>query len=73
MVLCETMKGVRQSDDLFVCFDAKPNKSLSSRSSTRSEVGKGTLEKVLEKGTQRRQLAKGDAEGQSTTVSRRKQ
>ena len=67
------MSVVRRTDDPFVCFGAKPNKGLSSRSSTRPGVGKGTLEKKLEKGTQRRQLAKGDAEGQSTTDSRRDQ
>ena len=43
------MNGLRQADDLFVCFGAKPNKGLSSRSSTRPEVGKGTLESCLEK------------------------
>ena len=36
-----TMKRVRQADELFVCFGSKPNEGLSSRSSTRSEVGKG--------------------------------
>ena len=42
--------------------------------STRLEVGKGTLvREELEEGTQRRQLAKGDAEGQSTPDSRRDQ
>ena len=30
--VCDTMKGVRQADDIFVCFGAKPNKGLSSRS-----------------------------------------
>ena len=34
------MKGVCQADNLFVCFGMKPNKGLSSRSSTRPEVGK---------------------------------
>ena len=67
------MKGMRQADDLLVCFGAKPDKGLSSRSSTRLEVGKGTPVRELKKGTQRKQLVKGDAEGQSTTVSRRKQ
>ena len=33
------MKGVSQEDDLFVCFGAKPNKGLDSRSRTRPEVG----------------------------------
>ena len=42
---------VRQADDPFVCFGAKPNKGLSSTSLTRLEVGKGTPEKKLEKGT----------------------
>ena len=68
------MRVVRQADDPFKCFGTKPNKGLGSRSSTRPEVGKGTPESgELEKGTQRRQLAKGDAEGQSTTDSRRDQ
>ena len=31
-VWCDTMKGVHQADDLFVCFGAKPKKGLSSRS-----------------------------------------
>ena len=57
---------------LFVCFEAKPNKGLRLRSSTRPEVGNAS-----ERGVGRRnpenELAKGDAEGQSTTVSRRKQ
>ena len=81
---CDTMKGVRQADDLFVCFGAKPNKGLSSRSSTRPEVweerswkrnlersvGKRDQERAVGRGTQRRNLAKSDAEGQSTMVSR---
>ena len=37
-VTCDTMKGVRQVDNPFVCFGAKPD----SRSRTRPEVGKGT-------------------------------
>ena len=69
--ICDTMKRVRKADDLFACFGTKSNKGLSSRSSTRSEVGWGTPVRELEKGTQRRQLLKGDAEGQSTTDSRR--
>ena len=68
------MKGVRQADDIFgVFYCAKPNKGRSSKSSTRLEVGNGTPVRELEKGTQRMQLAKGDAEGQWTTDSRRKQ
>ena len=42
---------VCQVDDPFVCFGAKPNKGMSSRSSTRPEVGKGTPEKAVGKGT----------------------
>ena len=42
-----------QEDDPFVCFGAKPNKGLISRSSTRPKVGKGTPEKELEKGRQK--------------------
>ena len=61
---------VRQADDPFVCFGAKPNKGLSPRSSTLPEVGKGTRVRELEEGTQRSQLAKGDASGQSTPDSR---
>ena len=47
--LCYTMKGVRQVDDLFVCFGAKPNKGLSSISSTRPEVGNGTSQSSWKK------------------------
>ena len=52
--LCDTTWVVRQADDPFVCFGAKPNKGLSSRSSTRPEVDKETPVRGLEKGTQRR-------------------
>ena len=67
---------VRQADDPFVYFGMKPNKGLSSRSSTRPEVDKGTPEKGVgkkEPREARRELAKGDAEGKSTTDSRRDQ
>ena len=37
------------------------------------EMGKGRLSEALEKGTQRRQFTKGDAEVESTTDSRRDQ
>ena len=39
ILTCDTMWVVRQADDFFVCFGAKPNKGLSSRSPTRPEVG----------------------------------
>ena len=66
-------EGVHQADDFFVCFGAKPNKGLSSRSSTRPEVDKGTRVRVG-KGTQREgSWRRVTQEGQSTTVSRREQ
>ena len=52
--VCDTMWAVHKTDDPFVCFDAKPNKGLSSRFSTRPEVGKGTDREEMEKGTRRR-------------------
>ena len=53
-------------------FGAKPNKGLSSSSSTWIEVGKGTWVRVVKRNSEK-DLAKGEAEEQSTTVSRRKQ
>ena len=60
------MKWVRQADDPFVCFGAKPDKGFGLEISTRSKV---------DKGTQRSQLVTGEAEGQleSTPDSRRDQ
>ena len=56
------MKGVRQADDLFVCFGAKPNRGLShDLRCDRKWVSE--RERELDKGTQREELAKGDAEG----------
>ena len=49
---------VRQADNPFVCFGAKPDKGFELEISTCLEVGKGTREE-LDKGTERRQLAKG--------------
>ena len=66
--LCDTMKEVRQADDLFVCLSAKPNKGLTLRSSTRTEVSKGTpvrrvgkrnSEKVVGEGWRRRAIDNG--------------
>ena len=37
---CDTMKGVCQTDDLFVCFGAKPDKVFGLDISTRPEVGR---------------------------------
>ena len=70
---CDTMKGVRQADDLFVCFGTKPNKGLSTRSRRDWKWKRERQSEELEEGTQRRQLAKGDAEEQLTLDSRRDQ
>ena len=59
MYVCDTMWVDCQADDPFVCFGAKPNKGLSSRSSTRLEVGKETPEKRVGK----RNPEKGVGEG----------
>ena len=53
------MLVVHQADDPFVCFGAKPNKGLSLRSSTRQEVGKGTLEKGVEKRNSEKAVGRG--------------
>ena len=77
--ICDTMWVVRQADDPFVCFGAKPNKGLSSRSLTRPEVGekrqlpKEPRECLLAKEPWEGQLAKRDAEKQSRTNSIRDQ
>ena len=68
------MKGVRQADDLFCLFWCETKQRPELEISTRLEVGKGMpVREELEKGTQRRFLAKSDGEGQSTTDSRREQ
>ena len=67
------MKGVRQADDLFVCFGAKPTKAWA-RDLDATGIGqRNAFRGELEEGTYRRQLAKSDAEGQSTPDSRREQ
>ena len=73
----DIMWVVRQANDSFDCFGTKP-KGLDSRSPTWPEMGGGTevWEKPggqLAKEPREGELAKGDAERQSTTVSRRKQ
>ena len=61
---CATMWMVRQADDPFVCFGAKPNKGLRLEISeevegergpreARGAVGKGTQRGAVGKGTQR--------------------
>ena len=44
---CDTMKQVRQVDDLLVCFGAKPNKGLSFRSQRHRKWARERLEKEL--------------------------
>ena len=56
---CDTMWVVRQADDPFVCFGAKQNKGLSSRSSTRPKVGKRTPEKAVGKGNPEKAVGEG--------------
>ena len=62
------MSVVRQADDSFVCFGAKPDKGFGLEISTRPEVGR---ERELG-GTQRSESAMGDGEWQmeSTPDSR---
>ena len=61
---------VRQADDPFVCLGMKLDKGFGPEISTRPEVGRERQSEMLDKGTQRRQLAKGDASGESTPDSR---
>ena len=60
---CDTMKGVRQADDLFVCFDAKPNKGLSLRSRRdrqwARERQRRSWKKELREGSWRRETQRG--------------
>ena len=61
---------VRQADDPFVCFGAKPDKGFGLEISTWPEVGRERQSESETKGLRRRQLAKSDASGQSTPDSR---
>ena len=61
---------VRQADDPFVCFGAKPDKGFGLEISTWPEVGRERQSESETKGLRRRLLAKGDASGQSTPDSR---
>ena len=58
------MKGVRQADDPFVCFGAKPDKRFGLEISDTTRSRQGNASEELDKGTQRSQLAMGEAEGQ---------
>ena len=70
---CDTMRGMRQADDLFVCFGAKLNKDLSSRSRRDRKWARERRSERVGRGIQRMQLAWGDAEEQSTPDCRRDQ
>ena len=61
---CDTMKGVCQVDDPFVCFGAKPDKGFGLEISDATGSRQGNASQELEKGIQRRQLVTGDGEGQ---------
>ena len=65
---CDTMLVVRQADDPFVCFGAKPDKGFGLEISTRPEVGKGTRVRIwtkeLREVSWRRRVADGVDTGQ---------
>ena len=63
------MLVVRQADDPFVCFGAKPNKGLRPWS-RRDRKWVREREEEWDKGTEKKGLAKGDASGQLTPDSR---
>ena len=54
---------VHQVDDPFVCFGAKPNKGLSSRSSIRPEVGKETPLRAVGKSNPEKAVGEGRRRG----------
>ena len=58
------MQVFRQADDPFVCFGAKPDKGFGLEISDATGSRQGNVSQELEEGTQRRQLATGDAEWQ---------
>ena len=53
------MKWVSQADDHFLCFGAKPNKGLSSRSAMQPEVGKGMPVRVVGKRNSEKTVGEG--------------
>ena len=61
---------VRQADDSFVCFGAKPDKGFWTRDLGWQEVGRERRSERFGKRSSRKQLAKGDARWQSTRDSR---
>ena len=60
---------VRQAEDSFVCFDAKPDKGFWTRDLGWPEVGKGMREESWKKDLEE-ELVKGDASDQSTPEQR---
>ena len=65
---CGTRWVVRQADDPFVCFGAKPNKGLGLKFSDETRSGE---KRQLVKESREDELAKEDAEGQWTTEQKR--
>ena len=65
---CNTMSEVRQADDSFVCFGAKPDGVLDSRSRRDRKWVRGR--ESVGKRSSRRQLEKGNASDQSTPEQR---
>ena len=61
---CDTMKGVYQAEDPFVCYGAKPDKGSGLEISDATGSRQGNASQELEEGTQRKQLAMGDTEWQ---------
>ena len=61
---------VRQADDSFVCFGAKPDKGFGLEISTSPEVGRERQSENETKGLRSWQLGKGDASDQSTPEQR---
>ena len=61
---------VRQADDPFVCIGAKPDKGSGLEILTWPKIGRERQSESETKGLRKRELAKGDASGQSTPDSR---
>ena len=64
------MKWVRQADDPFVCFGAKPEKGFGLEISDGAGSRQGYASEELEEATQRKQLATGETEGQLAVDTR---
>ena len=70
---CDTMKGMRQADDLFCLFWRETKKKAELEISTQPEVGKGTPFRGVGRRNPQKAVGEGRAEGQSTADSRRDQ